>query len=346
MYTKFGKIQQASFHHNLRQPRVIILSFDDRRCNREDNSVSSAVILQSPDEWKKILVIGVNAESIQADLTKEIDSSEFSKYIIFTQNMDADGPLPTKQLAGDNPLNRYLKVQSWFPMIDNPTVWNSTEACHCELLIVAEECRDVKTPEKQEGGEIKEKERAAEEIDAIFAVVPAHLMIPIDEKGRVELRSRTYSNGGIRRKVEEVTTSRRYTCSLYENGIHWYKADMRHPPLLSHRFWIRANEEMENNCPHLFLNDMALLRVEQDSAVRFQQALMALQRTEKPIYEIKDVKHLQKSPKLAHHNIAIGEFTGKLTRCPIPTKLKKRHEDMYVAYAPFKLFEDEPGKPP
>lgn len=61
--------------------------YADRVCSTDDYSVTSIEIIQSPDEWQKILVMGDKAVDLQSKLDEEVAASKFCEFTIFTQNI-------------------------------------------------------------------------------------------------------------------------------------------------------------------------------------------------------------------------------------------------------------------
>lgn len=295
--------------------------FIHRFCTKANKNISSAEFIQSPVDWKKLLITGINVEDVRVTLAQEIASSKFSEFTIYTQNTSVDGPLPTRQMAG----NHGDEVPS---LRMSASSWKNGGSCFCELLLVSKKTRlNLKAV------------KSTEEKPGFYAVVPAHLMM-FDEESRD--KAATSSIADIRKKFEVVNTS----CSLKEEGKPPYKFNNRAVPLLFYRYFIGktdtcpvdhdqclrySTQQRRKECPHLFLNDMALLHLDQDSAVQFQNHLATVQRTKEEMVKILEPDSLS---YLVTQNMEVGDFSGKFTRAqPLPVGGYMR----YAAYAPFVL---------
>lgn len=178
--------------------------------------------------------------------------------------------------------------------------WVSDEFCTCELLVKAKQNNRVE-PNLPE---------------AVYAVVPAHLVM--SGKHKKDAAAAGYDVSHARQNTEQFTTSQRYTC-IIQVGSDAKKLDLRHPPLLGYRQWcVDENERCpaqynrcsDNSvCPHRFLNDIALLQLDNDDSLSSE---IPQSNDVKPPSKIFTAR-LTDLGKLKDQPIVIGENIGKIT---------------------------------
>lgn len=170
------------------------------------------VIIQSPDDWKCIHLLGENAKQMQTKLDEELEGT---KYCIIAQ--DSESPNYTK------PMGQTLDVAriSW-----EREMWTPVEKAKCQLVVEAEHRnKDDKT---------MQNERVQ------YLVVPGHLVLNSKQK---KSHTRDSQMQRLREAMEMNTTSIRYTVMVGGDKVN---VDVHHPPLLGYRYWYNPKEKEPN----------------------------------------------------------------------------------------------------
>ena len=302
------------------------------------HNIQSTILVQDPENWKNIGIIGINVGLLKPDLDQVRE--KFPEFSFAVEEK--------KSLL-------YTDHQSWSPAatVERKTPvrfrtdeWHAVERATAELLISADETS--KENPNPNGG--------------VYAVVPAHMLL--EEEQRERYASGTNMISLSREEVERKTTRTSFSLQLVENMKVF---DLRHPPLLCYRHWFtttleRSHASVENRglaqgmtvttcplqecaciregeCHHLYMNDIALMCIDHTAAQEVQQMLKDKlpQRVEK-LKNIGSKKHLETLCR-KKQNIVIGEGRGQLTRmpCNLFTEKERNERQKYAMHLPFIL---------
>lgn len=259
--------------------------------------------MQDPGNSKRILLVGINAENIRAELADvKKDYSEFniilqeSKKGIWTEYMTG----MVKLLLG-NPHDA-----SWYPSRSYATT---------ELLVSATE----------------NKTDPRVHCNAIYAVVAAHFLFSNDDHA-------DYANQDIRtarQDIEGRTTRTHYQIDMPEA----HTTRVKPPPLFCFRRWFNAiplegeeehdvvnhrqgrriehcltsemcGELQNDECCHLYMNDIALLEINREEAVQIQEALMEAMPNRLPLLKVVGTIEEVYALSRGEHEIAVENSTA------------------------------------
>ena len=288
-----------------------------RLCKR--SQVKKPMIITAPNHPKKFLLVGNNIESIEEQF-KVDRGNMFSDVTVAMKNKK--GSLYTKQYTR-------VTVQQKKAQYPNIAEWQDDEQTSCEMFVKAE---------------VRNKDQP-DEHGAVYAVVPAHLVLSQEQSEQTADSSSAISR--TRREVEKETTKRRYVCKV-PGQVETAKLDLKHPPLFVFRHWQAELDDMskqatstsvlevgpnqkhptdydcpENKCrlefetqlcPHMFLNDIALLHIDLKHFEHIQNEIES--EISCNIFEFTLQEHLNLL-RNSNQKIAIGKFEGRLVPYPV-----------------------------
>ena len=280
------------------------------------HSIKSAILVQNPDDWKNIAVIGVNLTRIERDLAALQDDFPLFK-ITFEERSN---PFNTKQfVAAELEKRKNGKLRE--------ADWQTDSVATIEMLVTANDRSRVYPRAK----------------DPVYAVVAAHLVL--DER----LRQLYIDNCpqfalSYRSEVEGQTTKTSFAIRAINNQSVF---DLEHPPLLCYRYHfstilepghdnpedahlsqgmtmttcptIECPGEIEGGeCHHIYLNDIALLRVKDEQTKEIQATLNKVHVKRHKINKLKRIKSRKQLEILCRRKaeISIGGASGHLIKFP------------------------------
>ena len=289
----------------------------------KSRGVKKHTIVQSPSNCTKILIMGENIDSIREELEAE-QRKQYSNFTI--KFVNKVGPLYTKHCVGS------LSVEQKLASAETFWSWQPDEKATCELLVKASE---------------KNKDHPNEQ-GAVFAVVPAHLMMS-EQLATLAAESDSHQ---IRCEIEKETTRRRYVCCSQDLIL----LDLKHPPLIAYRQWQTNNGRVEQEqqdlklpieegvvrpepaqhisdqdnsentcperkcdttgtihlCPHMFMNDIAMLHLDEADVATLRNKLSNPIKNE--IFPFQLESHLEYLVR-GEKEISVGQYRGRLVPC-------------------------------
>ena len=258
-------------------------------------------------------MIGVNVKRMAADFSKL--EKEFSQSFHKITLEESEDDFYTEELA--------CKVEKREPCDDG---WSRANSATLELLVTA---KDLSNADK----------RAK---DPVYAVAPAHVVL--DQEMLKDYKA-DYGEfmDEYRKKVEACSTS---TCfSICTQTHDELKFDLQQPPLICYRHHYPTSKKAEHDdlsdqqevqensltrcpteeciqhdgeCPHIYMNDVALIEVKPDQA---KEILTCIKTTEVPRFVVNQLKRIQSEEQLnklcaKKRPIAIQNATGHLIKLP------------------------------
>ena len=186
-------------------------------------SIDSALLVQDPENWKHIAVIGVNVESMEPDLAAL--KKEFPSFKITLENRT--DPFYTKQFANGNPVP--VKVEKRTTGKLGESRWYKDAFGTMELLVTAIDKSRFDTRAKK----------------SVYAVVSGHMVLG-KKLCRLYIDNHHQFSLSYRQEVEGKASSASFFIHS-KNEVAVF--DLEHPPLLCYRYNFETTLEPSHNNP-------------------------------------------------------------------------------------------------
>jgi len=265
----------------------------------ESHAIERTTVIQSADDWRKIHIIGQNVLDIKQDLQEYLQSESLKDFEI--NFIDCTHSFTMKLLSWEKVLSFHQKKCQWqstkiatceiFAFADrtwreDPSGKKSVYAvAPAHLVLTQTQCEELAAPEafysKQLAIQDNETELGTEGASGVSLEKPAKLVLAEDNANSDEERIPLISK--VRAEVEgQSSKSLHFVCVDKQKSK--YSADLGHPLLLGYRHLyyhlvqfdcpqLKCAQPTLNQCPHKFLNDIALLPFHHSQVCHLQSVL-------------------------------------------------------------------------